>query len=136
MNNPLNEFKEFLSKGNVVDLAVAVVIGGAINTTVTALVTDVITPAIGVPGHVNFAGLTFAINGSTFLPGLFLNAIINFIVIAVVVFFFIVKPMDNMKKRSSAKHPAGATTKICPECLSVIPIKATRCAFCTSKLKA
>ena len=129
----IKEFKDFLSKRDVVELAVAVVIGGAILAIVTALTTDIITPFIGILGHISFANLTFTINGSTFLPGLLLNAIINFIIIALVVFFFIVRPITKMQEKSAAK--AGATTKTCPECLSTVPIKAKRCAFCTSKLK-
>jgi len=131
----LDEFKVFMSKGNVIDLAVAVVIGGAVNTMVSALVADLITPLIGVPGHFNFASLSFTINGSTFMPGLFLNAIINFLVIAAVVFFLIVRPAQALKERQSSKHPVDPTTKVCPECLSVIPLKAKRCAFCTSKVR-
>jgi large conductance mechanosensitive channel len=133
--NAFEEFMAFMSKGDVVALAVAVVIGVAINAVITALVTDIITPLIGVPGHLDFASLQFTVNGSTFLPGLFLNAVINFIVIALVVFFLIVRPMQEMKERQSSKHPIDPTTKICPECLSTIPLKARRCAFCTSKVK-
>jgi len=129
----IGEFKDFMSKGNVMDLAVAVVIGVAANTLITALVADVITPLIGVAGHFDFSALTFTINGSSFLPGLFINAVINFIVIAVVVFFLIVRPTEKIRQHSKAK--LGVTTKVCPECLSTIPVKATRCAFCTAKLK-
>ncbi len=130
------EFKDFIMKGNVVDLAVAVVIGVAFNAVVTAFVSDIITPLIGVPGHVNFAAYTYTLNGSTFLVGSFVSAIISFISIAVVVFFFLVKPVSKMKEINEKKKPAGApTTKQCPECLSTIPIGAKRCAFCTSKVK-
>lgn len=130
----LSEYKDFLSKRNVVDLAVAVVIGSAIGALVTAMVTNLITPLIGVPGHFNFSSINYTVNGSTFHPGLFINALINFIVITLVVFFFIVRPITKMQERASAGK--DSTTKVCPECLSTIPLKATRCAYCTAKLKA
>lgn len=127
------DLRAFVSRGNVVDLAVAVVIGGAINTVITAFVTGIITPLIGVPGHVDFSGLAYTVNGSTFLPGLFLNAVISFIVMALVVFFFIVRPMQKMKEINEARKAKPApNTKVCPECLSNIPIGARRCAYCTS----
>jgi large conductance mechanosensitive channel len=128
----LDEFKTFLTKGNVIDLAVAVIIGVAFNTVVTAFVTDIITPLLGIPGHVNLSAITYTINGSTFLIGLFINAVISFITIALVVFFFLVKPVSKLKKKEEVKEPDP--TKVCPECLSKIPLKAKRCAFCTSKL--
>jgi large conductance mechanosensitive channel len=128
------EFKDFIMKGDVVSLAVAVVIGVAFNAVITAFVTDIITPLIGIPGHVNFASLTYTINGSVFMLGLFVNAIINFITIALVVFFFIVKPVNKMKELGPKKAPGSPTTKQCPECLSTIPMGAKRCAFCTSKV--
>jgi large conductance mechanosensitive channel len=130
-----NEFKDFIMKGDVIDLAVAVIIGLAFNAVVTAFVTDIVTPLIGIPGHVDFTSLTYTINGSTFLVGLFINAIINFITIALVVFFFIVKPISKMKEVTSKKAPVSPTTKQCPECKSIIPKDARRCAFCTSKVK-
>ncbi len=132
----ITEFRDFLMKGNVIDLAVAVVIGVAFNAVVTAFVTDIITPLIGVPGHLNFAAYTYTINGSVFMLGSFVSAIISFISIVVVVFFFLVKPVSKMKEFNDRKKPAGApTTKQCPECLSTIPLGAKRCAFCTSELK-
>jgi large conductance mechanosensitive channel len=133
----LEEFKTFIMKGNVIDLAVAVVIGVAFNAVVTAFVSDIITPLIGIPGHVNFSALTYSINGSVFMVGSFVNAIISFITIAVVIFFFIVKPVSKLKERSEAKDKAKevAKTKQCPQCLSTIPAAAHRCAFCTSKVK-
>lgn len=130
-----NEFKDFVMKGDVVNLAVAVVIGVAFNAVITAFVTDIVTPLIGIPGHVDFATLTYTVNGSVFLVGLFINAIINFITIALVVFFFIVKPVEKMREMSAKKGaPPSPTTKQCPECLSTIPLGAKRCAFCTSKV--
>jgi len=130
------EFKDFIMKGNVIDLAVAVVIGVAFNAVVTAFVTDIITPLIGVPGHVNFAVYTYTLNGSVFMVGAFISAIISFVSIALVVFFFLVKPVSKMKEMSEKnKTKPSPTTKVCPECLSTIPLGAKRCAFCTSKLK-
>lgn len=131
----LDEFKSFITKGNVIDLAVAVVVGVAFNAVVTAFVTDIITPFIGVAGKVNFASLTYTFNNSTFLVGAFINAIISFVTIAVVIFFLMVKPVSAMNERRKKKENAAPTTKVCPECLSTIPIKARRCAFCTSKVK-
>ncbi len=129
----VNDFKGFILRGNVVDLAVAFVMGSAFYAVVTAFVTDIITPLIGLPGHVDFSSSSYTLNGSTFLYGSFVNSIIGFIAIAVTIFFFIVKPME--KARSIKKKPAvEPTTKDCPYCLSSIPIKATRCAHCTSQL--
>ena len=132
----LEDFKSFITKGDVIDLAVAVVIGVAFNAVVTAFVTDIITPLIGVAGHVDFSAIKYTVNGSTFLVGTFLNAVISFATISLVIFLLIVKPMAKMKELSDKKaKPADPTTKQCPECLSTIPLKAKRCAFCTSKLK-
>jgi len=128
------EFKDFIMKGNVIDLAVAVVIGVAFNAVITAFVSDIITPLIGIPGHVDFSALTYSINGSVFMVGSFVNAIIAFITIALVIFFVIVKPVTKMKERAEKKQQVSPTTKTCPECLSIIPLKAKRCMFCTSKL--
>lgn len=131
------EFKDFVMKGDVISLAVAVVIGVAFNAVITAFVTDIITPLIGIPGHVDFSQYTFTINGSVFQIGLFVNAIIAFITIALVIFFFIVRPFEKMKERSQAKvAPPPPSSKTCPECLSTIPLKAKRCAYCTSKLSS
>lgn len=129
-----NEFKDFIMKGDVIDLAVGVIIGLAFNSVITAFVTDIITPLIGIPGHVNFASWTYTINGSVFSIGLFINTVVSFITIALVVFFFIVKPVSKMKETTTKKVQVSPTTKQCPECLSNIPIGAKRCAFCTSKV--
>ncbi|MDE1870976.1 MAG: large conductance mechanosensitive channel protein MscL [Candidatus Micrarchaeota archaeon] len=129
----VSEFKDFIMKGNVIDLAVAVVIGVAFNAAVTAFVTDIITPLIGVPGHVDFSSLAYTVHGSVFLIGSFVNAIISFVTIALVVFFFIVKPVSKIKERKTMKEKGTTATKQCTECLSTIPAAAKRCAFCTSK---
>ena len=123
----LKEFKQFLLRGNVVDLAVGVVIGAAFGAIVSALVADILTPFISAIAKIpDFNGLSFNINGSHFLYGNFLNALISFVLVSGAVFFFVVKPMNMLRR----KPPADPTTKKCPECLSEIPIKAKRCAHC------
>jgi large conductance mechanosensitive channel len=127
-------FRQFLLRGNVVDLAVAVVIGGAFGLVVQALVKDLITPIIAaVGGKPDFATLTFEINNSQFKYGDFINAVINFISIAAAIYFIVVRPMSAMEARRTAPA-AGPTTRPCPECLSDIPLKATRCPFCTTQV--
>ena len=129
----LKEFRQFLLRGNVVDLAVAVVIGTAFGAVVTALVEDIFTPLIAaIFGKPDFSNLTFTINSSHFLYGSFINAVIAFVSIAAVIFFFVVKPMNFLIERSRKEPPADPTTKKCAECLSEIPLDARRCAFCTS----
>jgi len=131
----LKEFREFLMRGNLVDLAVAVVIGLAFSAVVTALVADLITPLIAaIGGKPDFSALSFTINNSRFLYGSFLNALIAFVVIAAAVFFFVVKPMNVLAARNAT--PAAATTRPCPRCLSDIPLAATRCRYCTSEVEA
>ncbi len=129
------EFKEFLLRGNVIDLAVAVVIGAAFGAVVTAFVENLITPLIAaIGGQPNFAEIDFTINGSTFGIGLFLNALISFVIIAAVIFFFVVKPVNLLIERARREPTPDPTTRKCPACLSEVPIAATRCAFCTSDL--
>jgi len=130
----LKGFKEFLFRGNVVDLAVAVVIGGAFGAVVTAFVKDLLTPFIAaIVGKPDFSGLTFTINNSKFLYGDLINAIIAFLLVATAIYFFVVVPMNALTARLRKEPPpAEPTTRKCPECLSEIPIAARRCAFCTS----
>lgn len=118
------------------ELAVAVVVGGAFGTIVTALVKDLITPLIAaIGGKPDFSNLHFTINNSKFLYGDFINAIVSFLIIAAVVFFLIIQPVNKLMARANrSKNPEEPTDKKCPECLSEIPKAATRCAFCTSKL--
>ena len=131
----LKEFKQFLLRGNVVDLAVGVVIGAAFGTIVTALVSDLLTPFIAAIAKVpDFSGLLFTINGSKFMYGHFLNALISFLLVASAVFFFVVKPMNMLIASSRKEVPAEPTTKKCQECLSEIPIEAKRCSHCTQLL--
>ncbi|MFA6325157.1 MAG: large conductance mechanosensitive channel protein MscL [Candidatus Paceibacterota bacterium] len=128
----LKEFKKFLLRGNVVDLAVGVVIGAAFGTIVTALVSDFLTPLIAAIVKVpDFSGLLFTINGSQFMYGHFINTLISFILISSAVFFFVVKPMNVLISRSHKEPSMDSTTKKCNECLSEIPIDAKRCAYCT-----
>ena len=129
----LKDFRTFILRGNLVDLAVAVVIGTAFGAVVTALVKDLVTPLIAaIGGKPDFSGLKFTINGSAFLYGEFLNALFAFLVIAAVIFFLVIKPLNALMERRSVDTPADATTRTCPQCLSDIPIAAKRCAFCTS----
>jgi large conductance mechanosensitive channel len=131
----MNDFKQFLLRGNLVDMAVGVVIGLAFAAVITALVADLITPLIAaIGGQPNFSGLTFTIHKSHFLYGAFVNALIAFVVIAAVVFFLVVKPVNALMARRRTEPPVDATTRECPECLSEIPIAARRCAFCTAEV--
>jgi large conductance mechanosensitive channel len=134
----LKDFKKFILRGNVVDLAVAVVVGAAFNSVVQAVVKDLITPLIAaVGGQHDFSKLTFSIHGSTFMYGDVINFIISFLVVAADVFFFVVQPINKIQERANRnKTPEDPSEKKCPYCLSEIPVKATRCAFCTSKLPA
>ncbi len=128
----LNEFKAFLLRGNVVDLAVGVVIGAAFGTVVTALVSDFLTPLIAAIAKVpDFGDMMFTINGSVFMYGHFINALISFLLVATAVFFFVVKPMNVLVARSRKSPPADPTTKKCLECMSEIPLDAKRCSHCT-----
>ncbi|HEY3878257.1 MAG TPA: large conductance mechanosensitive channel protein MscL [Trebonia sp.] len=123
-------FRDFISRGNMIELAVAVVIGTAFTALVTAVVTDLITPLIAaIGGQPHFQNLAFKVHGSTFLYGAFLNALITFLIIAAVVYYLIVAPMAKITARFT--HAAAVTTRECPECLSTIPLAATRCMYCT-----
>jgi large conductance mechanosensitive channel len=123
-------FRGFISRGNLIDLAVAVVIGTAFTAVVTAIVADLITPLIAaIGGQPNFANLTFTVHRSTFKYGALLNALIAFLIIAAVVYYLIVAPMARITARF--QRQAEVTTRDCPECLSTIPIAATRCMYCT-----
>lgn len=131
------DFKAFLLRGNVVDLAVAVVIGAAFGAVVTALVEDLITPLIAaIGGNQDFSALDFTINDSIFRYGDFINKVITFVTIAAVIFFFVVVPVNAMMARARKEPPVDPTTKKCAECLSEIPLEARRCAFCTSQQAA
>ena len=129
----MSGFKAFLLRGNVVDLAVGVVIGVAFGSVVTGFVKDLVTPLIAaIGGQPNFGSLYFTINNSKFLYGDFINLLIAFLLIAAVIYFLVVLPINALVARSRKEPPADPTTKKCTECLSEIPIGARRCAFCTS----
>jgi large conductance mechanosensitive channel len=131
----LREFKDFLLKGNLIEVAVALVLALALTAVVSSLVEDLITPLIAaVFGQPDFAGLTFEINDSEFRYGEFLNATIAFVLIGAVLFFFVVKPVNALAERR--RKGEDATTRECPECLGEIPVGARRCAHCTSVVGA
>ncbi|HXW67375.1 MAG TPA: MscL family protein [Thermoplasmata archaeon] len=133
MGSIREDFQKFISRGNLIQLAIAFVMGVAFTALVTALVVDIFTPLIGVAGKFNFQSWNYTLNGSTFMQGAFLNAVITFITIVVVVFFAIALPYQRYQDRQAAKKAAAPpTTRPCPECLSDIPLAAKRCAFCTS----
>ncbi|KJE75680.1 large conductance mechanosensitive channel protein MscL [Ferrimicrobium acidiphilum] len=127
----LKEFKAFLIQYNVIGLAVAVVIGAAAGALVKSLVTNIITPLVTIPGKVNFSQLAFHVGGSVFRYGQVINALISLVIIAFVVFFFIVRPLGKLQNKFQS---SASPTMTCPACLSSIPLKATKCAFCTIDL--
>jgi large conductance mechanosensitive channel len=129
-------FKEFLLRGNVVDLAVGVVVGAAFGSVVTAFTKDLLTPLIAaVVAKPDFSAIHFTINGSRFLVGDFINAVVSFAIVAAAVYYFVVLPINALVALSHRNpKPADPTTRKCPECLSEINIQAKRCAFCTSPI--
>jgi large conductance mechanosensitive channel len=129
-------FKQFMLRGNVLDLAVAVVMGAAFGTLVTALVKDLLTPLIAaVVGKPDFSAIAPTINGTKFAVGDFLNALVSFFLIGLAVYFFVVLPVNKLMARlKRGEAPLDPTTKACPECLSEVPIAARKCRFCTSQL--
>ena len=131
----LREFRAFILRGNLVDLAVAVVVGTAFTAVVNALVRDIITPLIAaIGGEPDFGGLAFTINGSRFAYGNFFNAVLTFLIVAAVMFFVVIKPVNILMDRFATEDAAESPTHPCPECLSQIPRAATRCAFCTTEV--
>jgi len=134
----LKGFKQFILRGNVLDLAVAVVIGGAFGAVVTSLVSNIITPLIAaIVGKPDFSAFNLTINGAVISYGVFLNALISFLLVAAAVYFFMVAPMNAWKARAARNAvPADPTSKKCTECLSEIPVAARRCAFCASVVNA
>ena len=131
----IREFRQFILRGNLVDLAVAVVVGTAFGAVVSAIVADLLTPLIAAfGGEPDFSRLTFQINGSTFRYGHLLNALLAFLMVAAVVFFFVLKPVNALMARHKVDTPPDAKTRTCPQCLSDIPVAARRCAFCTSQV--
>jgi large conductance mechanosensitive channel len=130
-------FKQFLLRGNVVDMAVGIVVGAAFGTVVTSFVKDLLTPLIAAIVHApDFSRIAFVLNGSKFLIGDFINAIVSFLIVATAVYFAVVLPINTLVARMRRQPPADPTTKKCPECISEIPIQAKKCAFCASSLQA
>ena len=127
-------FRQFIMRGNVIDLAVAVVIGAAFGAVVSSFVTNILTPLIAaIVGKPDFSAFNLTVNGAVISYGIFLNALISFVLVAAAVYFFMVAPMNAWKARAARNAvPPDPTSKKCPECLSDIPIGARRCAFCTS----
>ncbi len=129
----MDGFRKFILRGNVIDLAVAVVIGASFAALVTALVKDIITPIIGIFGGIpDFSGIFFSINNSRFLIGDLINAALAFVVMAAIIYFFIILPVNKLTDRFGPTPEPPVKTRECPECLSKIPARARRCAFCTS----
>lgn len=132
----LKGFRDFILRGNVVDLAVAVVIGVAFGTLVTSFVTNILTPIISIPGTADLSGWRWKVSGSTIEYGLFLNALIAFLLTAGALYFFVVKPVAKLMAIRKTEPDVASATKECVECLSKIPANARRCAFCTSQQTA
>jgi large conductance mechanosensitive channel len=131
----LKDFRQFLLRGNLVDLAVAVVVGTAFTAVITALVKDLITPLIAaLGGKHDFSGLAFTIHNSRFAYGDFINALVSFVIIAAVLFFLVIQPVNALLERLRTEPPVEEDTRDCPACLSQIPKAARRCAFCTEEV--
>jgi large conductance mechanosensitive channel len=132
----LKDFRQFILRGNVVDLAIAVVIGASFNAVVQSFVRDLMTPLLTIFGNkANFGQLSFTIHHSVFTYGDFLNALVSFLLTAAVVFFFVVQPVNRFMSLVKGDEPTIPTTRDCPECKSDIPVDASRCKYCTSKVK-
>jgi large conductance mechanosensitive channel len=135
MQSLYREFRTFLVRGNLVDLAVAIVVGVAFGALVNALVTDLLTPIVAaIFGEHDFSSLSFTIHKSRFLYGDFINAVLTFLSVAAAVFFFVVKPVNHLLAKWKTEPPVEETVRACPECLSDIPRAARRCAFCTAEV--
>jgi large conductance mechanosensitive channel len=131
----VKDFRQFILRGNLVDLAVAVVIGAAFTAVVTALVADLVTPLLAaIGGNPDFSNLSFTLNGSHFLYGAFVNALLAFLIVAAVLFFLVIKPVNALMNMRRTEPEVEASTRECPECLSQIPLAARRCAFCTAEV--
>lgn len=131
----LKEFKEFILRGNVVDLAVGVTIGLAFAAVVTSFTENLLTPLLAIPGDAaSFADLDVTIAGATFRYGAFIDSVISFLIIAAVIFFLVVRPVNALMARRKTEPDVGTPTRACPECMSSIPASARRCAFCTTEL--
>ncbi len=132
----VSEFKEFISRGNVMDMAVGVIVGGAFGSIVTSLVDDVIGPVIGmIMGGIDFTSLSISVGSANLMVGNFIQAIINFLIVALVIFSMVKAINTASKKLKKPEEAAAPATKICPFCMSEVNVKATKCAFCASELK-
>lgn len=132
----LKGFRDFILRGNVVDLAVAVVIGAAFTAVVTAFVSTLLTPLIAaIGGQPDFSALTVEINNSQFRYGEFINTVISFLIVAAVIYFLVIVPMNKLMSLRKTEEPVAEVTRECPECLSKVPAAARRCAFCTTDLQ-
>jgi len=131
----LKDFKDFVLRGNVVDLAVGIVIGAAFGTVVSSFVKNLLTPLVSIPGKANFGDLHFTVHGSTFFYGQFINDLVSFVIIAAAVFFVVVRPLNALVARRKRGQEAPSESRPCPECMSDIPLGARRCAFCTSEVQ-
>jgi large conductance mechanosensitive channel len=131
----MEDFKKFILRGNVVDLAVGVVMGAAFGGVVTALVKDIITPIISIPGKINFPDLSLTLGGGVIRYGDFLNNVVSFLLIAISVFFFVVRPVNWLMELRKTETPVEPSTRECPFCISSIPARASRCAFCTAEIE-
>lgn len=130
----MREFKKFLLRGSVVDLAVAVVIGAAFGALISSFVRNLLTPLIGILGKRNFNSLQVTVRGSVFHYGQFANDVLTFVLVVVAIYFAVVKPMNALNARRQRRSGEGPEKRDCPECLSEIPARARRCAFCTAEL--
>jgi large conductance mechanosensitive channel len=133
----LKDFKAFILRGNVIDMAIGIAIGAAFTTLITSFTKNLLTPILAIPGDAaSFADLDFTISGATFRYGAFIDDIISFVIIAAAIFFFVVKPVNALMARRKTEPDVDSTVRDCPHCLSSIPVGATRCAFCTAELGA
>lgn len=133
----LRDFKAFILRGNVIDLAVGVAIGAAFTAVIASFRQNLLTPLLAIPGDVaRFSELDFEVSGSRFAYGAFIDSVISFVIIAAVLFFFVVRPVNTLMARRKTEPEVEATTRDCPECLSSIPMAARRCAFCTAEVAA
>jgi large conductance mechanosensitive channel len=130
----LKDFKAFILRGNVVDLAIGVVIGAAFGTVVKSFVDNLLNPLIGIPGTADFSQAKFTVSGSTFSYGQFINDVIAFLLVAAAVFFFVVKPVNALMARRKTEPDVESPTKECDFCLSSVPVGAIVCAFCTREI--
>ena len=133
----MRDFKAFILRGNVIDLAIGVAIGAAFTAVVTSFTENMLTPLLAIPGdRASLAQLSFSISGAEFRYGRVLDSIVSFVIIAAVLFFFVVRPVNHLMARRKTETEVESTTRDCPECLSSIPVRARRCAFCTAEVGA